>query len=270
MDKIYDGALYDKYDRASEKPLVVNSCGVHKDKKLTVVREKGRQDYHLIYVKEGELYVEYEGSGHVLEKVSFVIYTPFQRQYYTSRLGCERYWIHFAGTQTEQMLSEWGFSAGIYEADENRAVYDVFGELTEQFIIPTEKSEFKSSVLLQLLFMRLHEGCVRKTGILTEISRLVQRINANPGAQINVDSFIAKSGLGKDRFMHLFRESMGEPLHRYITLARLKEARRLLKYSALSISQVSYEVGYDDPLYFSRIFKKYYGVSPKEVRIKKV
>ena len=268
MDKIYDGALHDKYDRASEKPLVVNSCGLHKDRKLTVVREKGRQDYHLIYVKEGELYVEYEGGKYNVSKGGFVIYAPNQRQYYSSRESCERYWIHFAGTDVQRLLTEWGFSSGVYEADENRTVYEVFSELVHQRIIPSERSEIKSRTILQLLFMRLYEGYVNSPYVISEISALVQQINSNPASQIKVEEYIAKSGLGKDRFMHLFREGVGKPLHRYITETRLKEAKRLLKYSSLSISQISYSVGYDDPLYFSRLFKKYYYVSPKQVREK--
>ena len=75
-----------------------------------------------------------------------------------------------------------------------------------------------------------------------------------------------KAGMGEESFCHLFRKSMGIPLHKYVTRVRMKEAVRLLKYSSISISQIAYEVGYDDPLYFSRIFKKYYGVSPKFMR----
>jgi AraC-like DNA-binding protein len=72
--------------------------------------------------------------------------------------------------------------------------------------------------------------------------------------------------MSEESFCHLFRKSIGVPLHKYITQVRLKEARRLLKYSSESISQIAYSVGYDDPLYFSRIFKRYYGVSPKFMR----
>ena len=266
MDKIYDGALRDKYDRASEKPLVVNSIGLHKDGRLTVVREKGRLDYHLIYVKEGQLYVEYEGGEYILEKGGFVIYTPGQRQYYSGRPECERYWIHFTGTQTEQMLSEWGFTGGIYEADENRTVYDIFGEIIEQYIIPSEKSEIKISVLLQTLFMRLYESVNSKEYINPAVSGLVKYVNNNCRENIDVKKYADNAGMSEESYCHLFRKSIGVPLHKSITQVRLKEARRLLKYSSESISQIAYSVGYDDPLYFSRIFKKYYGVPPKFIR----
>ena len=52
----------------------------------------------------------------------------------------------------------------------------------------------------------------------------------------------------------------------YLTEVRLRNARELLKDSGLSIKEICAESGYSDPNYFSRIFKKYEGVTPSEFR----
>jgi transcriptional regulator GlxA family with amidase domain len=47
---------------------------------------------------------------------------------------------------------------------------------------------------------------------------------------------------------------------------RLKKARELLETSNLSISESAYQVGFNDPAWFSRVFKEEFGVSPTEAR----
>jgi len=51
-------------------------------------------------------------------------------------------------------------------------------------------------------------------------------------------------------------------------MLRIESAKSLLISSHLSVSQISEQVGYPDPLYFSRVFKKSTGMSPKEYREK--
>ena len=50
----------------------------------------------------------------------------------------------------------------------------------------------------------------------------------------------------------------------FIRLCRLKKSIHYLKHDNLNISEVAYEVGFNDPKYFSRIFKKHFGVTPTE------
>jgi AraC-like DNA-binding protein len=56
----------------------------------------------------------------------------------------------------------------------------------------------------------------------------------------------------------LFRKHVGIPVHQYILQQRLQEAKRLLENSEYTIKEVAYRMGFNDPLYFSRIFRKYF------------
>lgn len=67
-------------------------------------------------------------------------------------------------------------------------------------------------------------------------------------------------------FSKLFKQETGENFIEYLTEVRLRNARELLKDSGLSIKVICVESGYSDPNYFSRIFKKYEGVTPSEFR----
>ena len=65
---------------------------------------------------------------------------------------------------------------------------------------------------------------------------------------------------------YFFKQETGGNFIEYLTEIRLRNARELLKDSGLSIKEICAESGYSDPNYFSRIFKKYEGVTPSEFR----
>ncbi|MFC0215080.1 helix-turn-helix domain-containing protein [Paenibacillus chartarius] len=67
-------------------------------------------------------------------------------------------------------------------------------------------------------------------------------------------------------FSKLFKLQTGETFIDYITRLRINEAKRLLELEELSFKEICYEVGYNDPSYFSRIFKKTTGFTPSEYR----
>jgi len=64
----------------------------------------------------------------------------------------------------------------------------------------------------------------------------------------------------------IFRKITGEPIHRFILKRRLESARKQLSEPNSSIKEIAYKLGFQDPLYFSRLFKKYFGVSPSQWR----
>lgn len=67
-------------------------------------------------------------------------------------------------------------------------------------------------------------------------------------------------------FSKLFKEEAGTNFSEYLTDLRIEEAKHLLKAGELSIKQVCAESGYSNPNYFSRIFKKWTGITPTEFR----
>lgn len=67
-------------------------------------------------------------------------------------------------------------------------------------------------------------------------------------------------------FSKLFKEETGGNFVEYVTTRRMDRAKQLLKNSDKSIKEICLEVGYSDPNYFSRTFKKYQGISPTEYK----
>jgi two-component system, response regulator YesN len=67
-------------------------------------------------------------------------------------------------------------------------------------------------------------------------------------------------------FSKCFKLHTGETFMDYLTRLRIEDAKRLLENDELSFKEICYEVGYNDPNYFSRIFKKTTGLTPTEYR----
>ncbi|QWU17143.1 Helix-turn-helix domain-containing protein [Paenibacillus sophorae] len=64
----------------------------------------------------------------------------------------------------------------------------------------------------------------------------------------------------------MVRRSSGYPLHEYIHRLKMAEAKNLLLNTPLQVQEISGMLHYNDPFYFSRLFKKYMGISPQESR----
>ena len=70
-------------------------------------------------------------------------------------------------------------------------------------------------------------------------------------------------------FSSIFSKEVGQTFVEYLTEVRMNKAKELLMCSAMKTSEIGYEVGYRDPHYFSYIFKKTQGCSPKEYRARR-
>ena len=80
-----------------------------------------------------------------------------------------------------------------------------------------------------------------------------------------LDDLAARYGMAAQRFSYCFaRVHRVRPMNLLISL-RLEQAMRLLQ-TDMRVKDVAHAVGYDDPLYFSRLFKRHYGCSPSEAR----
>jgi YesN/AraC family two-component response regulator len=69
-------------------------------------------------------------------------------------------------------------------------------------------------------------------------------------------------GMNPFNFSRLFKKTYGIGFREFLTRFRLREARRLLANPHANVTQVGFSVGFNDPSYFSRVFKKYYGQNP--------
>jgi signal transduction histidine kinase/ligand-binding sensor domain-containing protein/DNA-binding response OmpR family regulator len=85
-------------------------------------------------------------------------------------------------------------------------------------------------------------------------------------SNFSVELFAQSINLGKTILYKKIKGITGYSPNEFIRIIRIKKAAELLKTTELNISEIAYKVGFDDPLYFSRCFKKQFSLSPKHFR----
>lgn len=91
-------------------------------------------------------------------------------------------------------------------------------------------------------------------------------MNEHYAEKISLEAIASNMYLSPIYISKLFKEETGDSPINYLISIRLKKAASLLKNSRLPISEISVMVGYENTYYFSKLFKKHYGVTPKEYR----
>lgn len=264
---IWDGNTYDLTNHKTEKYLQINSCGFQRvPAEWTVVREKGRYDYHLLLVNSGELEVSCADKCKILKKGNFVVYKPEEKQYYKSISETSSFWIHFGGTAVDEILSSYSLDNGIYLTEYNMTVFSTYSNLIRQYNQPNLRNYTNGTLLILLAYI---SNMVKETHckkIPEAISEIITYINMNYNKQHTIEELSQRVGYSKSRFLHLFKEITNMTPLTYLNDIRLRNACEMLMGTSHSIGEVARSCGFEDQLYFSRVFKKKYNISPGEYR----
>jgi AraC-like DNA-binding protein len=87
-------------------------------------------------------------------------------------------------------------------------------------------------------------------------------------SNLKLDELAKLCNLSLSSFKREFKKEFNDSPTNYINNKRLEKAKELLSITDLPINEVGYEIGFDDPLYFSKFFKNKIGISPSAYRIK--
>lgn len=98
------------------------------------------------------------------------------------------------------------------------------------------------------------------------VETITKYLNENYTQDISLYTLSKNMYLSPVYISKIFKEIMGDSPINYLIQIRLTKAKDLLKNTELSIKNISKMVGYNDPYYFSKLYKKYYGISPNKVR----
>jgi AraC-like DNA-binding protein len=98
------------------------------------------------------------------------------------------------------------------------------------------------------------------------LSRTLDYIEQHYTEPLSLEILAGQEGYSEQYFISVFKRSYGiAPLH-YVMQKRIEHAKELIRTTSLSLKEISFACGYEDPYYFSRIFKKMERVSPKKYR----
>lgn len=137
---------------------------------------------------------------------------------------------------------------------------NLFGDaLQPEEIIPLARE-----VLEKAIAFRDEQSSTRYNAVINKARAYLAREYQNSGVTLNdVSSHVCMSN---SHFCTIFSQEMGVTFTEYLTNLRMSKAKELLRTTQMRSSDVAYAVGYNDPHYFSYLFKKHTGVTPRDYR----
>ena len=237
----------------------------------TILRAEGRVDWQIVLVVQGALIAEYDGEETTLGEGDFLIYRPHERQRYTFPADTltKTCFVHFTGTAAEEIVSSLSLTGGVHRAPPSPALVREFHRLNACGCETPADAAEQNAALLSVLSMLAKTISRDGKDTLRAVRPALEQMRSELSADLAIEEYAALCGMSAGRFQHIFREALGIPPHRYLLRLRIGEAKELLSTTDLSVTEIARIVGFRDPLYFSRAFRRETARTPSDFRAEK-
>lgn len=258
-------------------PLVVGSCGTYRLKtrpKLPTYWQKGRRDYQILYVANGKTHFWFDGREEIVSTGHMVLYKPEEIQKYVYYLedNPEVFWIHFTGRDVKNILAYHGISLDehVFYCGVLPDYKALFRKIIQELqLCRYGYEDYIASLFNDILLLvdrQQHEQKKTTGNVQEQIERAAAYFNENYNTKISIDDYAESLHISTNWFIHNFKQYAGMSPAQYILSLRMVNAQSLLERTTYNIKEISEIVGYENPLYFSRVFKKEIGKSPAQYR----
>jgi AraC family transcriptional regulator, arabinose operon regulatory protein len=261
------------------QPLMPTDIGWYPEARFHYcAREKGADEYILILCMAGWGWYDVNGErGTLHSNQALLIPRNTPHIYWASDSSpWSIYWVHFAGSSADffahQLAS--GERTLSVDADAIITLQHLFTEccnaLMTGFVL--ERMIYASQTLhhlLACLFFNNHAfSPTLQTSHFRNLDSTLAYMHQNVHKPLTLAEMARHADLSTSHFSRLFKEQTSySPIDYFIQL-KVQHACQLLFLTRLTVREVGYELGYEDPAYFSRLFKKVVGMSPNQYRNK--
>ncbi len=255
------------------KELVVTNCGYfiqHKQKQHYFEKDNNEQ-YLLLYNHLGPISIKMEESIIRIPPHSILIFPPKEpRAYFFERCETsERYYVYFKGKKATEVLRRFNIdNQKVLYTPDMPSIIPIFKKILRDFKEHNfDEDIYRTTYLLQILSSI--SLAVNNPPLPKELEPLIKQIKfieANYYQPLTLDQLSNQAMMSKNSFMQLFKKHTGKSPIQYLLDFRIKIAQGFLLETTKSIGEISNSVGFENPLYFSTLFKKKIGLSPKLCR----
>lgn len=234
----------------------------------------GRHDYYLMHLLAGRLDMMLDGECLPFVPGDLLILPPERGYEYVKRDEGEMcyLWAHFTGYGVRELLDGCQLATGrILRAGLWQELIDGFQAVFEPFVARDDFSELEAAGRLTAALARAGRRAASQEASVPPpdsraLSASLDHLRLNYAQSTSVTELAEMEHLSASRFAALFKRHTGLSPQRYLLDTRLRNARTMLMQTDLSVKQIAQAVGYEDALYFSRLFRKRFGESPRAFR----
>lgn len=246
-----------------EMPFYVSTIG-EENSHLPVYRPYGINDCQILYVTSGKGEAVIYNTTYELKKHS-ILYLPSNtpHHYYPTTTAWGTKYITFGGSGTHDFTNMPAFvQANSTEFDFSRWYkilyqykYTPNHEKSLSVTLYATLLEFKSSISLS---SPLSEA--KKNMLISAMHEMATNF------KLNLSDVAQKLNISEEHFCRTFKAYTGLRPLEYVNYLKIQRAKELLKSTDKNISEIAEMTGYFSPSYFTMIFKRYTGISPKNFR----
>jgi len=247
----------------------------------------------LYYPPQSHNYVEIiyalDGQINLMLETQWFAYTPSKtiailpgvihsERYYKKNSSYQLLWIIVAPTSSHSHITSYNKEKGYHIVTRTFLISDKFiREKLHQLAIEISTTGNKlSGIKFQTTLMHLICNSIdnmdnhlsRNLSVNEQIVNQVRfYIDSHYNEQISLSKLASMVHYNPCYLNTLFKKYTGMPINRYLIEVRLSKVEELLSQANLELKQIAYKVGFNDPLYFSRVFSRYRGLPPSKFRI---
>ena len=262
-----------------QHPLIISACGTYRLNTLPefpTIRPNGRVDYQLVYIASGSAHFVFDDEELILTAGNMILYRPKEKQeyiYYREEHP-EVFWVHFTGTQVESLLSQYDLPNGqhVFFTGTSPIYQRLFRLMIQELQLCKPHFEHVLSLHFQELLIAINRHLsvhlIDNHSARKEIEEAIHYFNENYNKAICIEEYAASRQMSVSWFIRNFKRYCKMTPLNYIMAIRISNAKNLLENTTYNITEIASIVGYDNPLYFSRLFHEREGMSPREYRNK--
>jgi AraC-like DNA-binding protein/quercetin dioxygenase-like cupin family protein len=238
-------------------------------------RKNGSPQNILIYCIDGEGWLDISNKKQVLKKNQYVIISANTPHKYGSnnQNPWSIYWIHFSGLKSHLFINHPNQKIEINLTSNSRfrARILLFEEIYNNLEIGygMDNLEYASICLWHMLGSFRYLSQFRKIYEYKQhdkIEKSIHFMRSCMNKKLSLEDLADHCGLSVSQFCLLFKKRTARTPLDYLTHLKIQHASKLLDFSDLRISEIASQTGYSDPFYFSRVFSKVMGLSPRAYR----
>ena len=211
-------------------------------------------------------------ASHSLTTGDMFLIFPGQVSYYTADNDdpWEYYWVGFNGTEAQRLVKLTGFTSDnptLSLTDKEQAKTLLMNIYESRGNSPAAEANMLGHLYLFLgRLINMHGQNSNDLRPLDYLSKALKFIQCNYSDNIGVSDIADYVGISRSQLYRVFITHLGIAPSEYLQKHRINEACSLLVDRTLSVSEVAYSVGFIDPLYFSKFFKKHKGMTPTDYK----
>ena len=235
-------------------------------------RKKGANQYIFIYCTKGKGEIQLDGiKTQIVPNQFFIIPKNVKHEYKANEADpWSIYWFHFNGTFSPYLYKRFLSKQNINIPFSIKTI-----ELFEKIFILFDSNNIENQIeyanLLSLNFISSFiyhdfESDIKTQHSDTMVDSIKSFLLESLDKNLTLDKIASKFNYSKSYLHTKFKLKTGYPVMVFFNLKKVQKACEYLSYTDLSIKEISFKVGFEDPLHFSRIFKNYMGKSPRNYK----